>query len=91
MARFRWGRKEEKNPSRPTVSDDFIYDDPDGDATSGVASDTPEDALRKLREQPEPAPDSIQARRQAVLTQARQAEAQVRADQTTTPSMPTSK
>ena len=64
MARFKWSKKEEKKPSRPTVSDDFIYDDPDGDAASGaasVASDTPEDALRKLRKQAEPKKETSSA------------------------------
>ena len=35
--------------SRPPVADDFIYDDPDASSSPGSLSDTPEEALRKLR------------------------------------------
>ena len=48
MARFRLRSREEKKTDRPVVSDDFIYDDPGGES-SPVASDTPEEALEKLR------------------------------------------
>ena len=51
MARFKWKKREDSSSSRPTVSDDFIYDDP-ADARSekeAPSSDTPEDALRKFR------------------------------------------
>ena len=50
MARFRLGRPKD-NDTRPAVTDDFIYDDdgtydtPDGE----VHSETPEEALRRLR------------------------------------------
>ena len=47
MARFKWKKREEKKDPRPAVTDDFIYDEPRSDAASSVASDTPEDALRK--------------------------------------------
>ena len=47
MARFLSRNK--KEDSRPPVKDDFIYDEPK-DAASDIASDTPEEALRKLRE-----------------------------------------
>lgn len=59
-ARKRNRRKNEDN--RPVVTDDFIYDDPEGMAPAGdsaaedgpggdrsVTSDTPEEAIRKLR------------------------------------------
>ena len=51
MARFKWGKREKSESTRPVVSDDFIYDDPDDPASgsASVASDTPEDALRKFR------------------------------------------
>ncbi len=51
MARF---RKEKKEQERPVVTDDFIYDDPDSDSPSTPekeASDTPDEALRKLKKQ----------------------------------------
>ncbi len=55
MARFKWGRKDSKESSRPVVKDDFIYDDPDEKAPAGTdssaSSDTPEDALRKLKKE----------------------------------------
>jgi len=41
-----------KTDHRPVVSDDFIYDDPDQPSSaqdSSMASDTPEEAIRKLR------------------------------------------
>ena len=56
MARFKWKKREEKKDPRPAVTDDFIYDEPRSDAASSVASDTPEDALRKLRGDPEVPP-----------------------------------
>ena len=56
MARFKWKKREEKKDPRPAVTDDFIYDEPRSDAASSVASDTPEDALRKLRGDPEAPP-----------------------------------
>ena len=46
MARFLSRNK--KEDSRPPVKDDFIYDEPK-EAASDIASDTPEEALRKLR------------------------------------------
>ena len=46
--RFRLRPREEKKAVRPTVSDDFIYDEPE-ESSSPSASDTPEEALRKLR------------------------------------------
>ena len=50
-ARRRTDRKSEDR--RPVVTDDFIYDDPDltglEDADTAPASDTPEEAVRKLR------------------------------------------
>lgn len=52
MARRRLERKEDK---RPVVTDDFIYEDPDDKLTEpagGLASDTPDEALRKLRKRP---------------------------------------
>ena len=48
MARFRLHPREEKKTVRPAVSDDFIYDEPEK-AASPAASDTPEEALKKLR------------------------------------------
>ena len=49
MARFR-PLKRKKEDSRPVVTDDFIYDEP-GEPDAGIASDTPEEALRKLKKQ----------------------------------------
>ena len=48
---------------RPVVTDDFIYDDPDSalntENESGPVSDTPEEAIRKLkRKKPDPVQDS---------------------------------
>ena len=51
MARFRITKKQRED-TRPVVSDDFIYDDPTGSAASSDSSplsDTPEEAIRKLR------------------------------------------
>ena len=54
-------RRLEKNKEdrRPVVTDDFIYDDPlhmePDDTVTGPVSDTPEEAVRKLRRK---APDS---------------------------------
>lgn len=48
MARFRPLSRGKKEDPRPSVKDDFIYDEP-ADAPSSFASDTPEEALRKLR------------------------------------------
>ena len=47
MARFSL-RPRDRQKDRPPVSDDFIYDDPDA-SSSPLPSDTPEEALRKLR------------------------------------------
>ena len=51
MARFKWKKREDSSSSRPAVSDDFIYDDPTDSSleTGASSSDTPEDALRKFR------------------------------------------
>ena len=51
MARRRLERKDDK---RPVVTDDFIYNDPDDMLSSenAPASDTPDEALRKLRKRP---------------------------------------
>ena len=46
IARFRLRPREEK-AVRPTVSDDYIYDEPEKTSPSS-GSDTPEEALRKL-------------------------------------------
>ena len=51
----------QSDKSRPVVTDDYIYDDPD-DSKSSVSvnepiSDTPEEAIRKLRRR-DPDPDS---------------------------------
>lgn len=48
MARFKLRPREKSKDSRPTVSDDFIYDEPRA-ADASIASDTPEEALKKLR------------------------------------------
>ena len=52
MARFKWPSRGEQEAARPVVSDDFIYDEPEGDsaAETSTASDTPEQALDRLRE-----------------------------------------
>ena len=52
MARFRHRVKAaQPETPRPVVTDDFIYDDPDASAPKAEAdSDTPEEAIRKLRE-----------------------------------------
>lgn len=46
-------RSDKKEDRRPVVTDDYIYDDPDSALTSGSengpVSDTPEEAIRKLR------------------------------------------
>ena len=47
MARIRFPGRKKEDP-RPAVKDDFIYDEPDV-APSANDSDTPEEALRKLR------------------------------------------
>ena len=49
MARFRPLKKKKEN-DRPLMKDDFIYDEP-VDTGAEAASDTPEEALRKLRKQ----------------------------------------
>ena len=50
-ARRRLGQNKEDH--RPVVTDDYIYDDPlhadDVDSDSGAVSDTPEEAIRKLK------------------------------------------
>ena len=48
MARFKWQHSSRNKPetTRPELTDDFIYNQPDA---APVASDTPEEALRKLR------------------------------------------
>lgn len=61
-ARRRLERKTED--SRPVVADDFIYDDPlsldTADSAGEQASDTPEEAVRKLRrKRPETLPDDL--------------------------------
>lgn len=48
MPRFRLRPRENKKENRPAVTDDFIYDEPEAESSS-AASDTPEEALRKLR------------------------------------------
>ena len=48
MALFRKKAKPEE-AERPTVTDDFIYDDPDAGETDAPSSETPEEALRHLR------------------------------------------
>lgn len=68
MPRFRTIKRLEDN--RPLVKDDFIYDEP-GDETSGTVSDTPEEALRKMRGERNPSfgdgprsvPERISSRR----------------------------
>ena len=58
MARRRLQRKVDND--RPVVTDDFIYNDPltsDDTGSADAASDTPEEAIRKLRRRP-PAPDA---------------------------------
>ena len=63
MARFRRGAKPEKDP-RPVAVDDFIYDTPSdaaGPAAGGSdapQSETPEEAIRRLRGRPESEPSS---------------------------------
>lgn len=55
MARRRLQRKVDND--RPVVTDDFIYNDPDNTAdtaSSEVYSDTPEEAIRKLRRRSAP-------------------------------------
>ena len=47
MPKNRRGQKND-NDIRPVAVNDFIYDDPDDDA-GGLPSDTPEEAVRKLR------------------------------------------
>ena len=56
MARFRPLSRHKKEDPRPDVKDDFIYDEPEDNA-SGASSDTPEEALRKLRGDKAPADD----------------------------------
>ena len=58
MARFHLRPREEKKKERPAVSDDFIYDEPEEDSSSAIASDTPEEALKKLRGDSEKAVDA---------------------------------
>ena len=48
MPRFRLRPRENKKENRPAVTDDFIYDEPEPQSSSPT-SDTPEEALRKLR------------------------------------------
>ena len=50
MARIRRGKQNGKDP-RPIAVNDFIYDDPD-DQSEQSPSDTPEEAVRKLRGRP---------------------------------------
>ena len=50
MARNRRGQQQEKDP-RPVAVDDFIYDEPE-DSGEEIASDTPDEAVRKLRGRP---------------------------------------
>ena len=49
MAMFKKRRQEPEQETRPLVTDDFIYDDPDAKADNVPPSDTPEEAIRKLR------------------------------------------
>ena len=50
MARFKRRLKTQPEPPRPVVTDDFIYDNPDDVSPKDpVGSDTPEEAIRKLR------------------------------------------
>ena len=52
MARIKRRNKAQPEPSRPVVTDDFIYDDPDDSHPETMVppvSDTPEEAIRKLR------------------------------------------
>ena len=46
MARFKMRIREDKSAVRPTVTDDFIYEEPKNDSSP---SDTPEEALEKFR------------------------------------------
>ena len=57
MARFRPLSRGKKEDDRPLVKDDFIYDEPAEPSTS-IASDTPEEALRKLRGGAAPEPEA---------------------------------
>ena len=50
MARRR--QKNKPETVRPVVMDDFIYDDPAEMADQTFASDTPEEAIRKMRRKP---------------------------------------
>ena len=53
LARFHLRPREEKKKDIPVVSDDFIYDEPEDNTSAAVVSDTPEEALRKLRGKPD--------------------------------------
>ena len=55
MARFRASKKEKKAADESFLRDDFIYDEPADAAPS--SSDTPEEALRKLRGKSSGAPE----------------------------------
>ena len=48
MARLRINKRRQDD-QRPAVSDDFIYDEPDQPVSAVPDSDTPEEAVRKLR------------------------------------------
>ena len=51
MPRFKWPGREEKKDPRPDLLDDFIYDEPeDASPEDSSSSDTPEEALNKLRQ-----------------------------------------
>lgn len=56
MARPRRGQRSEKD-SRPVATDDFIYEQTEEDSVT-VSSDTPEEAVRKLRVRNDKDPDS---------------------------------
>ena len=56
MARPRRGQRSEKD-SRPVATDDFIYEQTEEDSVT-VSSDTPEEAIRKLRVRNDKDPDS---------------------------------
>lgn len=59
MPRFNLRPRSDAKSERPAVTDDFIYDEPEDASSPSLASDTPEEALRKLRgDKPEEAEES---------------------------------
>ena len=65
-------QKQKNEEQRPVVTDDFIYDDPKeqphGDSESfALNSDTPEEAVRKLRRSPRHAEKKNEADEQPTL------------------------